>query len=123
MQLETVPLDNESIAQNETSQDIRERVIKAREKQYARYEEEIYNAVVSNEQLSISGQLNDEQRNMMQKWAGKYNWSTRVQLNIIRLARTISDLSSADGITNESLWEAVTMRRTQTIKRQKRLVR
>lgn len=123
LHLETVPLDHESIKQNETSQNIRVRVIEARERQYERYEGEICNAVATNEQLAISGQLTDEQRTMMQKWANKYNWSARVQFKIIRLARTISDVSASDKITNESLWEAVTMRRTQTVKKQNRMVR
>lgn len=123
LHLETVPLDHESIKQNELSTDIRTRVIEARERQYQRYGEDVYNAIVSNEQLSISSQLNSDQQTMMQKWASKHNWSTRVQVKIIRLARTISDLSASDQITNESLWEAVTMRRTQTIKKRKGMVR
>ena len=122
LHLETVPLDHESTKQNETSHDIRARVSVAREQQYVRYGSEVYNGIVSNEQLSIAGQLNDEQRRMMQAWGSKHNWSTRVQFKIIRLARTISDLSESHEITNEALWEAVTMRRSQNIRMPKRVV-
>lgn len=123
LQLETVSLDQESTEQNETSHDMRARVSAARERQYVRYGREVNNAIVSNEQLSIESRLNDEQRTMMQKWGSEYNWSTRVQFKVIRLARTISDLSASAKITNEALWEAVTMRRLQTIKKQNRVVR
>lgn len=90
LNLETVALDQASINENETSNDIRARVIEPRERQIVRYEGENYNAIVSNEHLSISSELNDEQRIMMHKWGSQYNWSTRVQFKIIRLARTIS---------------------------------
>ena len=56
---------------------------------------------------------------MMRSWASKNNWSTRVQMKIRRLARTISDLSGKENITNEAIWEAVTMRRAQTTRTQK----
>ena len=60
---------------------------------------------------------------MIQQWASKHNWSTRVQMKILRLARTISDLSYNETITNEAIWEAVTMRRSQSTKMQKGMVK
>src|SRR5699024_3260386 len=45
-----------------------------------------------------------DQQKMMQQWASKYNWSTRVQMKILRLARTVSDLRVDEAITNESIW-------------------
>lgn len=59
----------------------------------------------------------------MQQWSSKHNWSARVQMKVIRLARTISDLSLDEHITNEAIWEAVTMRRSQSSKVQKGLVK
>lgn len=123
LKLDTVALDGESAEGNETSLDIRERVIDARERQYARFGKEICNANVSNEQLLACSQLNDEQQKMMQQWTSKHNWSTRVQMKILRLARTISDLSGSENITNESIWEAVTMRRSQTVKIKKGMIK
>ncbi|SHG03676.1 magnesium chelatase family protein [Ornithinibacillus halophilus] len=111
LELDTVVLDKESEQDNETSDEIRSRVIDARNIQYKRYDSETYNAIISNEQLTSYCQLTEEQKRMIQQWASKYNWSTRVQMKILRLARTISDLSGHETITNESIWEAVTMRR------------
>ncbi len=34
-------------------------------------------------------------------------------MKILRLSRTISDLAGSEQITNEAIWEAVTMRRSQ----------
>ncbi len=56
---------------------------------------------------------------MLRMWGSKYNWSTRVQMKIRRLARTICDLNGSEHITNEAIWEAVTMRRTQNLHLQK----
>lgn len=115
LKLDTVELDKESAHDNETSQDIRSRVVEARKRQYGRFGSGIPNAKVSNEQLRTYSQLNSEQEKMMQQWASKYDWSTRVQMKMTRLARTISDLSGHETITNESIWEAVTMRRKHTV--------
>ncbi|WP_068675261.1 YifB family Mg chelatase-like AAA ATPase [Oceanobacillus sp. Castelsardo] len=122
LKLDTVSLENESFVDNETSEVIRERVIKARETQYQRYGEVISNAIVPNEKLLTYTILTDEQEKMMRSWASKYNWSTRVQMKIRRLARTISDLNGDENITNQSIWEAVTMRRTQARHQQKGMV-
>ncbi|RDW21442.1 magnesium chelatase [Oceanobacillus arenosus] len=123
LKLDTVSLDSESTETNETSKVIRERVIAARERQYKRFGSEVTNAIVANERLLACTELNDEQEKMMQQWTSKYNWSTRVQMKILRLARTISDLSGEENITNEAIWEAVTMRRVQTGNAKKGMVR
>jgi len=123
LKLDTVSLEDESSLENETSEIIRKRVIKAREIQYRRYGGEIGNAIVSNEKMLACSTLTDEQETMMRTWASKYNWSTRVQMKIRRLARTISDLNGDENITNQAIWEAVTMRRTQTTHQQRGMVR
>lgn len=123
LKLETVLLDRETTEHNETSSAIRDRVSAARERQYTRYGSEISNATASNEKLLKFCQLSGEQQKMMQQWSSKHNWSTRVQMKVIRLARTISDLSENEHITNEAIWEAVTMRRSQNLKVQKGLVK
>ncbi|WP_231514936.1 magnesium chelatase subunit ChlI family protein [Oceanobacillus salinisoli] len=106
-------LENESSANNETSEAIRERVTRARKRQFQRYGKETCNATIENEKLLECTGLTEEQEKMMRSWASKYNWSTRVQMKIRRLARTKSDLTGEDHITNEAIWEAVTMRRNQ----------
>ena len=48
--------------------------------------------------------------------SSKQQWSNRVQIKIIRLARTISDLEGSQEITDASIWKAITLRREQTHK-------
>lgn len=97
--------------EREDSKAIRERVAKARVKQYERYQSEVTNGNVSFEVLTALSPLNDNQRKMIRQMASKQQWSNRVQIKIIRLARTISDLAGDKGITDESIWKAMTMRR------------
>lgn len=113
LKLDAVILENESETQNETSEEIRTRVIKARERQYARYHGDVTNATVENERLMPYIKLHSEQQEMIRQWTSKHNWSTRVQVKILRLARTISDLSGQEEISNEAIWEAVNLRRSQ----------
>ncbi|GAA0432141.1 YifB family Mg chelatase-like AAA ATPase [Lentibacillus halophilus] len=113
LKLDTVALDRETTDHNETSEAIRARVDAARGRQYERYGEGILNADAPNETLPEQRQLTEDQQKMMQQWSSKHHWSTRVQMKILRLARTISDLSGDETITNESIWEAVTMRRSR----------
>jgi magnesium chelatase family protein len=113
LKLDTVILENESETENETSEEICTRVIKARERQYERYQANFTNANVENEKLMPSIQLSSNQQEMMRQWTSENNWSTRVQMKVLRLARTISDLSGAEELTNEAIWEAVNLRRSQ----------
>ncbi|MDM5329854.1 hypothetical protein [Neobacillus sp. CF12] len=48
---------------------------------------------------------------MLTNVAAKQNWSNRVQIKIIRLARSISDLEGEESITNTAIWEAMILRR------------
>ena len=97
----------------ETSEDIRKRVIAARNRQYERYGEGINNANASNDLFLEKNPLSHNQRIMLQQWSSKEQFSNRVQLKILKLARTISDLQGEEMITNESLWEAISLRRNE----------
>ena len=55
---------------------------------------------------------------MITQMSSKQQWSNRIQIKIIRLARTISDLSGELNITDESIWKAITLRRTTLQKEQ-----
>lgn len=123
LKLKVVSLDSEVVENNETSKVIRERVIAAREIQFKRYGDETTNATVADKKLLACSKLNDVQEKMLQGRTSKYNWSTRVQMKILRLARTISDLEGKEGITNEAIWEAVTMRQPSKERRQLDVVR
>ncbi|WP_138420476.1 hypothetical protein [Aquibacillus sediminis] len=39
-------------------------------------------------------------------------WSNRVQVKILRLARSIADLNGEEHVTVEALWEAMTYQRS-----------
>ncbi|MCT2537158.1 YifB family Mg chelatase-like AAA ATPase [Aquibacillus koreensis] len=117
--LQAVALNKETMEGNEESEVIRGRVTKARERQYARYGAEILNANVSQEWILEHVKLSSDQQKMVQQWSTQYNWSTRVQMKVLRIARTIADLQDVHAISNESLWEAMTLRRTVKSKEQK----
>lgn len=95
----------------EGSEAIRKRVEEARVRQYERYQTEMLNAQIPFDQLMASSPLTESQQKLLMQMSSKQQWSNRVQLKIIRLARTISDLAKEPTITDESIWKAVTLRR------------
>jgi magnesium chelatase family protein len=120
--LQSVSLE-QGASNQEASSRIRTRVAKARELQYLRYGMEVPSSKVPFEVLAESSPLTGEQQRMLAKVASKHNWSNGVQIKIIRLARTISDLAGEESITDSSLWEAFNFRRwsapkTQSIARE-----
>ena len=115
--LQSVNLDG-ATKERECSADIRKRVERARERQYERYGEQICNAKVPFEKMSATSPLKENQLNMIRQVSAKQHWSNRVQIKIIRLARTISDLEGSQEITDESIWKAITLRRENHSKAQ-----
>ena len=115
LSLKSVNLD-QPVAENKSSIEFRSTVEKARERQYARYGESISNAKVPFDVLTKSSPLKEQQMNMIRQMSSKQQWSNRVQIKIIRLARTISDLEGSQDITDASIWKAITLRREQTYK-------
>ncbi|MCQ6275931.1 ATP-binding protein [Bacillus sp. V3B] len=117
LSLKSVNLDQSSQSRP-SSAEIRNRVEGARKRQYERYQEQICNAKVSFEKLSATSPLKENQRNMIRQISSKQQWSNRVEIKMIRLARTISDLSDCEEITDESIWKAITLRRENHNKEQ-----
>ncbi|WP_227938675.1 YifB family Mg chelatase-like AAA ATPase [Alkalihalobacillus deserti] len=115
LSLNPVSLDQPSETR-ESSLVIRKRVEQARQRQYDRYQAELCNARVTFEQLAEVSLLTDSQRKMITQVSSKKQWSNRVQVKMIRLARTISDLAGDSQITDESIWKAMTLRRTNLAK-------
>lgn len=74
----------------------------AREKQYARYRKEICNCSVLFEQLMANSPLTAEQQQNSQILSIKEGMNNRVQIKIIRLARTITDLEGEDSVVMDS---------------------
>ncbi|MCM3443117.1 YifB family Mg chelatase-like AAA ATPase [Metabacillus halosaccharovorans] len=95
----------------ESSEEIRKRVETARIRQYYRYQQEISNAKVPFEILMEKSPLTTKQSHTLTNVSAKQNWSNRVQIKIIRLARTISDIAGEEKVTDQAIWEAMTFRR------------
>jgi len=110
LSLQSVNVNRSSTTQ-ESSNDIRKRVEKARVRQYERYQQEVSNAKVPFEILVETSALTTEQKKTLTQISSKQNWSNRVQIKIIRLARTISDLAGEERIADQAIWEAMTLRR------------
>lgn len=110
LSLKSINLDQPAKSK-ESSSDIRTRVEQARQRQFERYQTEITNAKVPFERITQTSPLTNEQLRMLTNVAIKQNWSNRVQIKIIRLARTNSDLAGDSMITDTAIWEAMTLRR------------
>jgi len=106
---------NELSAQRpqEHSLQIRERVIKARERQAARYknDENIYcNAQITSKMLREICVIGTPGQNLLKAAMEKLNLSARAYDRILKVARTIADLASSDDIKIEHLAEAIQYR-------------
>jgi magnesium chelatase family protein len=102
-----------SAQQFEKSGNIRERVIKAREIQAARYinNEGVYaNAQMSSKQLKELCIISTAGQNLLKVAMEKLNLSARAYDRILKVSRTIADLSASEDIKPEHLAEAIQYR-------------
>lgn len=111
LSLKAVNLKNHDFKGNESSEEVKKRVIAARERQYRRYGNEICNGSVTFERLIASSPLTNHQQQFLQSLSIKQGLSNRVQIKIIRLARTIADLRGEDSLSDEALKEAMALRK------------
>jgi magnesium chelatase family protein len=95
----------------ENSETIRKRVTAARERQYERFGQGITNSRVSFEILVQTGSMSDRLQDFLQQVTFENKWSSRAQIKILRLARTISDLKGIEDIIEDSLLEAINLHR------------
>lgn len=95
-----------------TTLEIRQTIEKARNIQKDRYKKLgiEFNSKLSNEQIEKYCCLNIEEKNFMQKIYTKYNLTARNYYRILKVARTIADLSNEEKITKTHLSEAVCYR-------------
>jgi magnesium chelatase family protein len=97
----------------ENSSSIRDRVIAAREKQADRYKDNpgIYcNAQISSKMLKEICVINQAGANLLKIAMEKLNLSARAYDRILKVSRTIADLSASDDIKPEHLAEAIQYR-------------
>ena len=100
----------------ESSESIRQRVIKAREKQQARFrntDDVIANSEMTNQQMKEFCQLGEKELDLLRKAVNQLQLSARAYHRIIKIARTISDLAGADNIEIPHLAEAIQYRQRQ----------
>ncbi|MDH5425873.1 MAG: YifB family Mg chelatase-like AAA ATPase [Gammaproteobacteria bacterium] len=93
---------------SENSRHIRERVMKAYQRQMQRHGK--VNAELSNKELEQSCQLNTAEQQLMDKAMYKLKLSARAYHRILKLSRTIADLEGLDEITLQHLSEAISYR-------------
>lgn len=99
--------------QSETSDSVRERVIKAREIQAERFKEHpgVYaNAQMSSKQLKEICVLNSVGTNLLKAAMDRLNLSARAYDRILKVSRTIADLAASEEIKPEHLAEAIQYR-------------
>ena len=97
----------------EKSEQIRERVMQARDIQTKRYEGSagIYcNAQMSSQQLREYCQLSQVGANLLKAAMEKLNLSARAYDRILKVSRTIADLAASDDIRPEHVAEAIQYR-------------
>lgn len=97
----------------EKSEDIRIRVIKAREIQAERYKDQegVYaNAQISSKQLQEICIINQAGQNLLKAAMEKLNLSARAYDRILKVSRTIADLAESAEIKTEHLAEAIQYR-------------
>lgn len=91
----------------ESSYTIKQRVTKARERQYERYGDRILNSRVPFQLIQDRSPLTSEQLDFLHQVCWEHKWSNRTQVKMIRVARKISDLQCESEISVRSLKEAV----------------
>ncbi|MBB5174585.1 magnesium chelatase family protein [Texcoconibacillus texcoconensis] len=111
LSLKSVHLKGHDFQGIESSEVIKQRVQIARERQYQRYGEKVCNGSVPYEHLLKMSPLTGEQQQLIQRLSVREALSNRVQIKMIRLARTIADVKGENEISDESLLEAMTLRK------------
>ena len=97
---------------NETSQEIRSRVVKTHNIQLERYKEYgfKYNSQIPSNLIDKFCALKDEDMDYMEKMYEKYSLTARTYHKVLKVARTIADMSGSEGIERLHLQEALLYR-------------
>ena len=96
----------------EKSEDIRNRVLLAREVQNKRYEEKkiSYNAQMGSREIEKYCELDEVSQNLIKLAMEKFNLSARAYDRILKVSRTIADLEQSDDIKSHHVSEAIQYR-------------
>ncbi len=116
LHVEVVPVpfrELSTFARPESSQSIRERVIRARKIQQARFSElpGIHsNAQIPSKKLAGLCPIHDEGQALLKEAMERINLSARAYNRILKVSRTIADLDGSENIRTEHLAEAIQYR-------------
>ncbi len=116
MQVEVSPVDFGAISStvpSESSATIRERVIRARQRQTQRYAsiDGVHcNAQMTTKLIHVYAQPDDGGLDMLRDAMTRLNMSARAYDRILRVARTIADLDDSDSVCSRHIQEAISYR-------------
>ena len=116
LHVEVTPVSFDEMTSNrksERSDDIRERVVKARQRQLDRFNgnsETYSNAMMNPQMVKQICEINSAGRTLLKTAMEKLGLSARAYDRILKVSRTIADLSDSDDIKIEHLAEAIQYR-------------
>jgi magnesium chelatase family protein len=115
LQVEVIPVPYEQVTKEaicESSGQVRERVIAARERQRRRYERLGFycNAQMANKTLRTWGKVDRAGQKLLRNAVDNLGFSMRAYDHILKISRTIADLAGSDHIFEEHLAEAIQFR-------------
>ena len=105
--------DMSSVQASETSAQIRERVIAARQLQTQRFTAKpkvTCNARMGARELKSACELDESTRDLLKHAMTEYNLSARAYDRILKVSRTIADLAGSEKITADHISEAIQFR-------------
>lgn len=100
-----------NVAEEEKSENIKKRVIRAREIQAARYKGKNYRTNAEALGNELESYLEDEAKDLLYSCVNKTKISARGYYRVIKLARTIADLAQSEQINIDHVSEALSYRR------------
>lgn len=113
LQIEVIPVPFEKMSDTqvaESSEQIRQRVIRARQLQEARYRDVqgIYcNAQMNSRMLAEYARPDEKGLALLKNAMNRLNLSARAYDRILKVARTIADLEGCESVRSEHLAEAI----------------
>lgn len=97
--------DLQSKASGETSEQIRARVVAARERQYAR--QQCHNSALDSQAIDRFCQLSEADSELLARAMDKFRLSARAYHRILKVARSIADLADSEQIQTAHIAEAL----------------
>jgi len=97
-------------SEQESSEQVRKRVIRAQNIQRSRFCEARFNSSMNNEEVEKYCLLSEGGRQILEKAFDKFRLTARSYHRILKVSRTIADLAGSDLIQNEHLVEALCFR-------------